>query len=160
MKYLNGEYYVEVKDDRSKIHPTENNILRKRDPPQSLRTQCQVKNETQRNQKDIKNDNDELVVKNYSKNKKLISQQQKFKPPVFPSYKQKIWLKFDKGYHCKNCEYIINKQKHQIDKKILRQDHCFSTRLPYANKKIREIWMNMVNTTYNTTGDMVDKLQN
>ena len=29
MKYLNGEYYVEVKDHRYKIHPTEKIILRK-----------------------------------------------------------------------------------------------------------------------------------
>ena len=42
MKYLNGEYYVEVKDHRYKNHPTENIILRKRDPPTSLRTQYQV----------------------------------------------------------------------------------------------------------------------
>ena len=28
MKYLKGEYYVEVKDHRNKIHPTETNILR------------------------------------------------------------------------------------------------------------------------------------
>ena len=71
MKYLNGEYYVEVKDHRYKIHPTENTILRKRDPPTSLRTQYQVQNETQirKNQKVIKNDNDELIVKNYPKNK-------------------------------------------------------------------------------------------
>ena len=33
MKYLNGEYYVEVKDHRNEIHPTENIILRKQDPP-------------------------------------------------------------------------------------------------------------------------------
>ena len=39
MNYLNGQYYVEVKDYRYKIHPTENIILRKRD---SLRTQYQV----------------------------------------------------------------------------------------------------------------------
>ena len=60
LKYLNGEYYVEVKDHRHKIHPTENIILRKRDPPQPLRTQYQVQKETQmrRNQKVIKNDND------------------------------------------------------------------------------------------------------
>ena len=45
MKYLNGNYYVEVKDHRYKIHPTENNILRKRDPPESLRTQYRVQNE-------------------------------------------------------------------------------------------------------------------
>ena len=65
MKYLNGEYYVEVKDHRYRIHPTENIILRKRDPPQPLRTQYQVQNETQirKKQKVIKNDNNELIVK-------------------------------------------------------------------------------------------------
>ena len=30
MKYLNGEFYIEVKDHRYKIHPTENTVLRKR----------------------------------------------------------------------------------------------------------------------------------
>ena len=80
MKYLNGEYYVEVKDHRYKIHPTENNILRKRDEPKSLRIQYQVQNETQirKNQKVIKNDNDQLVVKNYPKNKQPTQQQPKF----------------------------------------------------------------------------------
>ena len=69
MKYLNGEYYVEVKDHRYRIHLTENIILSKRDPPSSLRSQYQVQNETQiRNQKVIKNDNDQLVVKNCPKN--------------------------------------------------------------------------------------------
>ena len=58
MKYLNGNFYVEVKDHRYKIHPTENIILRKRDPPASFRTEYQVQIETQmrRNQKVIKND--------------------------------------------------------------------------------------------------------
>ena len=61
MKYLNVEYYVEVKDHRCKIHRTENIILRKRDPSTSLRTQYQIQNETKiwRNQKVIKNDNDQ-----------------------------------------------------------------------------------------------------
>ena len=56
MKYPNGDYYVEVKDHRYKIHPTENIILRKRYPPTSLTTQYQVQNETQtrKNQKVIK----------------------------------------------------------------------------------------------------------
>ena len=69
MKYLNGENFVEVRDHRYKIHPTENFILRKRHEPKSLRTQYQVKNETEirRNQKVIKNDNDQLIVKNYPK---------------------------------------------------------------------------------------------
>ena len=159
MKYLNGNYYVEVKDHRYKIHPTENIILRLRDEPKSLRTQYQVQNETQirKNQKVIKNDNNQLVVKNYpkNKNKQPIIQQL----PNCPSCKQNNWLEFDKGYYCQNCEYIINKQKHQIDKKVLRQDRDFSTRLNYANKKIREIYINMVNTTYNSSEDMINKLQ-
>ena len=157
MKYLNGEYFVEVKDHRYKKHPTENIILRKRDPPSSLRTQYQVQNETQirRNQKVIKNDNDELVVKNYPKNKQPIIQQL----PNCPSCKQNNWIEFIKGYYCTICEYIINKQKHQIDKNVRRQDRDFSTRLNYANKKIREIYINMVNTNYNSTEDMINKLQ-
>ena len=88
MNYLNGEYYVEVKHHRYRSHPTENIILRKRDPPQSLRTQYEVENETQirKNQKAIRNDNDELVVKNYPENKQLaVQQQQKFKLPNCPS---------------------------------------------------------------------------
>ena len=47
MKFLRGHYYVEVKDHRYKIHPTENIILRKRDAPKFLRTQYQVQNEPQ-----------------------------------------------------------------------------------------------------------------
>ena len=84
MNYLNGEYYVEVKDHRYKIHPTENIILRKRDQPTSLRTQYQVQNGTQirRSQKVIKNDNDELVVKNYTKNKQPVIQQKKSNHPI------------------------------------------------------------------------------
>ena len=121
MKYLNVEYYVEVKDHRYIIHPFENIILRKRDEPKSLRTQYQVQNDTQirRNQEVIRSDNDQLIVKNYpkNKNKQPIVQQQKFKPPNCPTCKQNNWLEFDKGYYCTNCEYIINKQKHQIDKK-------------------------------------------
>ena len=161
MKYFNGEYYVEVKDHIYKIHPTENIILRKRDPPTSLRTQYQVQNQTkiQRNQKLVKNDN-QLIVKNYPKNKKQpIQQQPKLKPPNCPSCKRNIWLEFDTGFYCQNCDNIINKQKHQIDKNIFRQDRDFSTRLNYANKKIREILIIMVNTKYNATQDMINKLQ-
>ena len=158
MKYLNGENYVEVKDHRYETHPTEKLILRKRDPPTSLRTQYQVQNDTQikRSQKIIKNDNDVLVVKNYPKNKQAFIQQQL---PNCPNCKKNNWLEFDKSYYCKNCEYIINKQKHQIDRKLLRQDRDFSARLNYANKKIREIWMNMVKTNYNSREDMTNKLQ-
>ena len=37
MKYLNGEYYVEIQDHRYKSHLTENIILRKRNPPTSFK---------------------------------------------------------------------------------------------------------------------------
>ena len=100
-----------------------------------------------------------MEVKNYPKSKQPTQQQQNFKPPNCPICKQNYWLEFDKGCCCQNCEYIINKQKHQIDKKVLRQGHKFSTRLPYANKKISEISYSMVNTTYNPTEDMINKLQ-
>ena len=77
----------------------------------SLRTQYQVKNETQikKNQKVIKNDNDELVVKNYPKSKQPIIQQRKGNLPSCPSCKRNNWLEFDKSYNCKNCEYLINR---------------------------------------------------
>ena len=69
MKVPNDQFYVEVKDKRYIIHPTENIILRKRDPPLFLSFEYQVQNEThiRRNQKVIKSDNDELEVKNYPK---------------------------------------------------------------------------------------------
>ena len=62
---------LKKKDHKYKIHPTEYIILRKRDPPTSLRTQYQVQNETQiqGNQKVKKNYNDQLGVKSYPKNK-------------------------------------------------------------------------------------------
>ena len=104
MNFLNGEDYVEVKDHRYKIDPTENIILRKRDPPTSLRNHYQVPNETQirGNQKVVKN-NGKLEVKNYpkSKNEQPIIQQQL---PSCPSCKKNNWLEFDKGYFCQNCE--------------------------------------------------------
>ena len=101
MKYLSGRYYVEVKDHRYLIHPRENIILRERIPPASLRTQYQVKDEVKirKNQQVIKNDNNQLIVKNYprNKNKQPIFQQQKFKPPNCPSCKRNNWSEFDKG---------------------------------------------------------------
>ena len=110
-------------------------------------------------QERIRDGNNEIVVKNYPKNKQSNTQKSKIFLPNCPSCKRYNWLEFDKGYYCKNCEYKINKQRHQINKKILRQKRDFSTRLNYANKKIREIWMNMINTNYNSTEDMINKLQ-
>ena len=99
-----------------------------------------------------------MVVKNYpkNKNKQSIIQQQL---PNCPSCKRNNWLELDKSYYCKNCENNMNKQKHPIHRNVLRPARNFSTRLDYVNTKIREIWMNMVNTTYNSTEDMINKLQ-
>ena len=98
MHYLDDNYYVEVKDHRYRIHPAENILLRKRDPPTSLRTQYQVQNETQikRNRKVIKNDTDELIVKKYPINKSKQPDIQK-ELPNCPSCKRNNWLEFDKG---------------------------------------------------------------
>ena len=121
----------------------------------------QNKTQIRKNQSVIKNNKVELKIQNYPKNKQPVIQHQqpKFKPPDCPGCKRNNWLEFDKGYSCQNCEYISNQQKHQIDKEVLRQDHYFSTRLPYPNKKIREILLSMVNTKHNTTEDMINKLQ-
>ena len=117
MNYPNGEDYVEVKDLRYIIHPTENNNYRKRDPPTSLRIQYQVQNETQirKNQKVIMNDKKELVVKVYAKTKQPIQQKPKNNLPNCRSSERKNWFEFYKGYYCQNCEYIINKQKQKKD---------------------------------------------
>ena len=116
-----------------------------------------MQNSTQirKNQKLIKKNNDELIVKVYPKIKRqpIIQQQPKIKSPNCPC------CKFDKSYYCEKCEYIINKQKHQIDKKNLRQDQYFSTRSTYANKKITQKSYSMANTTFNSTEDMIKKLQ-
>ena len=87
MKYINGNYYVEIKDKTYLIHPTENIFLCKRDPTKSLRTQYQIQNETQirKRQKVIRNNNNEMMVEKYPKNKQPIQVQQKIKPPISPS---------------------------------------------------------------------------
>ena len=119
-KNIEKKYYIENRDSELecyKKHYNENQdkIEKYRSDNKDKRNQYFRKRI--RNQKVIENDNDELIVKNYPKNKQPVIQQQKFKPPSCPSCKRNNWLQFDKGYYSKNCEYIINKEKHQIDKK-------------------------------------------
>ena len=59
--------------------------------------QCRSETQIRRNQKVIENDNNELIVKNYPKNKQPIIQHQKIKPQICPSCIQNKWLEFDKG---------------------------------------------------------------
>ena len=76
MKYLNGNYYVEVKDHRYKLHPSEITILRLRDEPKSLKTHYQVQNEKKigKNQR-VDENNGKLEVKNCPKNEQPFIQQ-------------------------------------------------------------------------------------
>ena len=75
IKLPNGQFYLEVKDKRYISHPTENNILRKRDPPLSLRTQYQVQYNTliKKGQKVVENTGRFEVDKYLKKKKQLIS---------------------------------------------------------------------------------------
>ena len=47
----------------------------------------------------------------------------------------------------------------KLIKKVRRQAHDFSTKLPYADEKIRRIYYSMADTTHNSTEDMFIKLQ-
>ena len=64
--------------------------------------------------------------------------------------KQRSWNEVDKRFYCDNCETFNIKQEHQIAKQELRQDKFFSTRMPYANKKIE---------LYKTKEVMINKIQ-
>ena len=79
-----------------------------------------------------------MIVKNYPQKEQPVIQQPKFYPPNCPSCKTNKRSEFDKGWCCQICEFIFKKQKHQIDRKVLRRDQKFSMRLPYADKNIRE----------------------
>ena len=89
MNNPNGIKYVEVKDLRYKTLPTENIIIRERDPPKIPRTQYQVQNKTQtrKNQNVIGKDQDEIVVKSCPE-KQLNIQQRRTNLLEFPSCKK------------------------------------------------------------------------
>ena len=99
-----------------------------------MRTQYRIQNETEirKNQSVLKNDNNELIVKNYPKIKKPIIEKLKINLPNCPRCKRINWIKVTRRYFCRTSEslYGIIKQKYQTDKKVLRQDIYFSTRLP------------------------------
>ena len=71
MLYLNGKYYVEVKDKRYSIHPLFETILRETEEPKNFRTLYHVRSKTQigKNRKVKINHNDQLELKRYLKNK-------------------------------------------------------------------------------------------
>ena len=75
-----------------------------------------------------------------------------------------MWTKkcfdFDKGYYFSGFEFLLYRPRHQKEKKELRQDKKFSTRLPYVNKKLKGVFLSMMDTKYITIGDRIDNLQN
>ena len=72
---------------------------------------------------------------------------------------RKNWIVFDEGYFCRNCDFTFIKQNYQFRSKILRQNHSFSIKLPFAPKKTRKLYHAMVNTQCNSTQDKIDNLQ-
>ena len=74
--------------------------LREREPPKSPRTQCQVQNDTQirKNQKVVKNDNNELIVENFAeKEKQPIIEKPKINLTNCLSCKRNSWTKLTHG---------------------------------------------------------------
>ena len=47
----------------------------------------------------------------------------------------------------------------RLIKKIRRQVHYFSNRLPYAYKRITEIWIIITNTTYKSSEEKIKNIQ-
>ena len=121
MKNLNGKWYVKVKDEQYIFHPDQNKILRKCKEPKSLRTYFQVLNRTnnRRIQKVIKIDNDDFEVKIYPKKKEPVIEEAKIFLPNCPSSRQNYSVELDRCYQCQYCDFIVNRQKHQIDKMYL-----------------------------------------
>ena len=97
-------------------------------------------------------------MKPYSKTRKKILKKSNLYNE-WPSCKQRIWIEFDKSYICPKIECGIKKQKHQIDKEVIRRDIKLSTRFYFANKKISEINFSMIKIKFKTTEEIVEKLQ-
>ena len=59
----------------------------------------------------------------------------------------------------KDVNILLTNENIKLIKKIFRQDRGCSTRLPYAKKKIREIYCSMANTKDNSTEELMKKVQ-
>ena len=77
-----------------KIIQNGNTKLIQRKKPKNLRTQYQKLHETKfrKSQKNNKNQNDEIEVIRYNKQKKPINEKPKINIPSCPSCEQNIWL--------------------------------------------------------------------
>ena len=84
-----------------------------------------IDTQNKNNQKFVKNDNEELVVENHPKKKQTKDRQTKFNPSDCPNCKRNIWIDFIEGWFRWIGQFIIDKQKPQIDKKILHKRALF-----------------------------------
>ena len=78
----------------------------------------------------------------------------------FNTLKHGLDLMKDLSSNCQNCGYTIHKQRHQMDKEVLRQDKDLSIRLFYANENLGENYCFLVNIKYESTENMITKLKN
>ena len=112
------------------------------------------------NQKVVQN-NGRLELEIYSK-KRPLNQKPIYKPPNCFSCNRNKWTEFSHGYLCQTpeLEIIINQHDNNKIKNLSDSIISFSTRLPYVNKKTREKYYFMANAECNTTGDMINDIQN
>ena len=125
MKYLNGKYYVEVNQKKYLNTPMVYNVSQKQKEPKSVGVHYHDISDAQaaRNQKVIKNENDESEVKPNPKGKSNKKQKIAEKPKLdieCPLCRNRNWIEFDSTF-----EFDINKQKHQIDEKKLGKMRFF-----------------------------------
>ena len=60
-----------------------------------------------------------------------------------PFCRQQSWIEFDNGFYRSEREFNNNKQRHQIEKKLIGHDKNFSTKSPFADE-IQEIYFPMM----------------
>ena len=92
-------------------------------------------------------------------NNQIFNNNQNLNHQIVPVGNEIIGWKIIKYGIVKIVNILSTNKNIRLIKKVRRQDNYFSTRLPNDNKMIRERWLNMINTTYNTTEDMNSKIQ-
>ena len=103
MKYINSNFYVEVKDEKYFSHPTEDIILGKQEPPRYLSLQYQVQNETKLEKKIemLKKNINELEHRPYKPRQKINKSfviNQTFNLPDCTFCERNIWAEFHQGF--------------------------------------------------------------
>ena len=118
-----------MKEKKYFNHPTENIPLREGKEPKPFRTEYQNNTETKtkRNQKFIKRKNKNwnlnLIRKKIKQNTLEPSKENNLEGP---NCKQRNSIERFEGFFWEYCDIIVYKQKHQLDKKVQKQNENFS----------------------------------